>query len=109
MATTIFNMSRELITIDGKPLTKSNVDDEIMTLGKVSVNALMFMDGNDVKKIGGKEKVERFELAMRLNKGGEQELSSEQIVLVKGLIDSCYGPAVVGPSWILLDQKEQNV
>lgn len=109
----VIDFEQVLMAVDHEPLKdpRGKKDEktgeylEDLTLSAVAINALMVMDAPDVKKIGGKEKLYRFKLAQKIYDETKIDLSSEDIVLIKGLITGMYTPAVVGPSWEMLECK----
>jgi hypothetical protein len=60
------------------------------------------------KQIPGEEKLERFDLALRVKKcDGEVELTTDEISKVKGWIDELYAsPIVVARAWAMLEGEE---
>lgn len=76
-----------------------------MTLGVVSVNALMGQY-QDEQHLMGDEKFRRFQLAVRITEG-VQEVSAEEITLLKRLIGKAYTPMVVGPAYMALERDPE--
>lgn len=75
---------------------------EPVILKKVCINAL----GQGQEGIDGYEKLKRFKLMMKLDSGGEVELSVEEIMLIKTSVDKAYpSPLVVGQAWNMLDPQ----
>lgn len=93
-----------LKNVDGEPLIEPDAKGEVseVVLRKVLVNALMIPAEKDT----GTQKVEKYMLAMDIQKNDEVEVTPEQIVLLKSAVEKPYGPIVVGPVWNLLDQKD---
>jgi len=50
--------------------------------------------------------VEKYVLAMDIQKNDEVDVTPEQIVLLKGVIEKPYGPVVVGPVFAILNSVE---
>lgn len=67
---------------------------EDLTLGKVCVGALMSF--NPESRISGEEKVKRYDLALRIYKGGIIDVTSEEIVLMKKRVGEGFAVIVVG-------------
>jgi hypothetical protein len=90
-----------LLSYDGQP-TK-NERGENITLATIAVNALNahFED----ERAGFDEKLKRCELSRRLFPGGEQEISSEEITLIKTLVGRLYPPIIVGEVHRILEEK----
>jgi len=58
------------------------------------------------ENLSGKDKMKRFELAMKIKDSGEINLTSEEITLLKELIGKMYGTLIVGRCYEILDPKE---
>lgn len=97
------NVTTVLKNINGDDLIEPNAKGEAepVTVRKVIINALMTPEQKDT----GVQKVEKYSLAMDIQKQDEIELTPEQIVLLKEAIGKPYGPVVVGPVSMLLDGK----
>lgn len=52
----------------------------------------------------GEEKLKRYLLAMKVNVGGEVDLSPEEIVMIKDLVGKGFSPLVVGQVFGLLNE-----
>jgi hypothetical protein len=88
-----------------------DMNDEVMKLnGKdfLLVNACqeaLLATFPDEQGLGGKEKVERFLLAMKITDGLlPVEISIEEAAQIKMLVGKAYGPLVVGRVWEVLDK-----
>ena len=99
------NVSEVLTTIDKKPL---KVDGADMTLKDACIRALFALSNEDMKRQSGQEKMDRYTLGLKINKGGEVDLTVDEAAKVKGLIGETFGPVVVGPAWLLLEGKESK-
>jgi hypothetical protein len=85
-----------------------------LTLRKVIIRSLTELPQESVgmgmrpKQIPGEEKLERFDLALRVKKcDGEVELTTDEISKVKGWIDELYAsPIVVARAWAMLEGEE---
>jgi len=91
------NLSTLVTDPRGVPVKDGNED---LTVGNVCASALLTPDGKDQE---ANEKVKRFKLAMRVVEGGEQDLSMEEIVLLKTLIGKHYAPLIVGRTYEVLE------
>lgn len=87
---------------NGQPFLRGNPDP--VTLGSISCTALL-ANYEDEKGLSGKKKAERFALALKANKGGEQPLSATEIVLIKAVIEKAFGPLYVGRALEILGEK----
>jgi len=67
--------------------------DRPATVKHFIVNALALVNG---EQVSGEEKMRRYKLAMRLNEGGEQDLTPEDLSLIKSVIGVMYAPLIVG-------------
>ena len=83
------------------PQVKELVD---LTLKLVCTEALMSMP-KDPDALSGDDKVERYELAKLIYGGGDIELATEKIVLLKALVGKNYVPLIVGPAFRMLEGK----
>ncbi len=79
---------------------------EDLTLRSISTDVLLGQQPKE--EISGDEKVERYELAKVIHAGGQIDLESEQVSLLKKLISKLYVPLVVGPALKLLEGKEDE-
>lgn len=73
------------------------------TLGGVSIAALLGSYA-DEQGLSGEEKFRRYQLAERIHAGGMQEVSAEEVSLLKKLIGKNWPPAVLGPAYEALEQ-----
>lgn len=83
----------------GKPIKDGETS---LTLATVVVNALMVQSQDD-KDLSGKEKVEAYQLATRIVKGGVVDITSTEAALMKERVSKLYGALVVGQVWPILD------
>lgn len=81
----------------------------VMTLTIAAINALL-ATYDDEKQLSGKEKADRMQLALKINKKPKEvDLTAEQLSLVKSLIAKAYGPLIVGRAWELLELEPKAV
>lgn len=73
------------------------------TLGAVSIAALLGVYG-DEQGLSGEDKFKRYQLAERLHAGGVQDVSAEEVALIKKLVGKNWPPAVLGPAYEALEQ-----
>ena len=88
--------------IDGKPIEDQGV---VMTLGIIGTRALMQMDPKAEEP--GEQKVKDFQLAQKIVKGGEIEITADEATRLKHRIAKFFGPIIVGQAWPLLDGKTE--
>jgi hypothetical protein len=90
--------------LDGKPLQVPDGDStKNANLSFVATEALMAFDPQS--KESGENKAKFWALAMRVAKGGEVELTVEEVSMLKQKIGENFAPVVVGPAWELLEQR----
>jgi len=104
-------MEPDKVMLDGPgPMPGEKDERNPLVLKAVVCNALMSMDPQ--AKMSGEEKVKRYDLAMRVVKGdagdADEEFKVEEIALMKKVIGESYGPAIVGPSFHLLEAAEAD-
>lgn len=91
----------QLKDLDGNVIKEK---DKEVTLCTVALSALM-MSYEDERQLTGKEKADRYQLAMKINKRpGEVDVTAEQLAMVKMVIGKAFGPLVVGQVYELLEQ-----
>lgn len=79
-----------------------------LTLGMVAITALTGVFEEE-GRVAGAEKVRRMALALKIQAGGVMDCLSEDIVLLKRLIDLCYpSPEIVARAWEILDKDYDN-
>ena len=81
-----------LKTFTGDPINDAQGP---VTIGKVAIAALLASYADEMPT--GEEKLWRYNLARRLNVGGEVEISTDDAALIKRLVGKAYGAVVVGP------------
>jgi len=98
------NVLTTLKNLDGEDLIEPDAKGEVskVLLRNILVNALMIPAEKDT----GQQKVEKYMLAMDIQKHEEVEVTPEQIVLLKSVIEKPYGPIVVGPVFQILDGND---
>ena len=94
------DFSKQLVNLSGEPL-RDESSDRPVTLGYVIVNDLLSDDPKN--PLEGTEKLERYELAKAVHKGEKDDLSAEEIVLIKQLVGKLLSTMVVGQVFEMLD------
>lgn len=89
-----------LVGIAGQKMV--NEKEEPLTLGSVSVNALLGQY-QDEQGLSGEEKFRRYQIAERVSAADVQEVSAEEVSLIKRLIGKGYPPMLVGPAYVALE------
>jgi hypothetical protein len=90
------------------------LEENELTLKKVIIRSLTELPQESVgmgmrpKQIPGEEKLERFDLALRVKRcDGEIDLTTDEISKIKGWIDELYAsPIVVARAWAMLEGEE---
>jgi hypothetical protein len=90
------------------------LEENELTLRKVIIRSLTELPQESVgmgmrpKQIPGEEKLERFDLALRVKRcDGEIDLTTDEISKIKGWIDELYAsPIVVARAWAMLEGEE---
>lgn len=89
------NLDHVIVDLDGKPIAQDDSGKgKHADIRFVAVNALLASVPGDNPT--GDEKAQRYALAIRINAGGEQEFTPEELALVKRLVGQVYGPLIVG-------------
>lgn len=95
------NFGAVLEDFEGKKI----VDNERpVTLGAISINSLFAMAKDD--NTSGEEKLKRYDLGMRLKKGGVVDVTAEEVTLLKNLIGKFYSVLVVGQAYKILEGEK---
>jgi hypothetical protein len=88
------NLDISVYDLDGEPVVdRIKGMDRPATIKHFVVNALALVNG---EQVSGEEKMKRYKLAMRLNEGGKQEFTPEELALIKSVIGVMYSPLIVG-------------
>lgn len=98
------NFDTKLVNFEGEIL-KDGVGDKQKeaTLGVVCVNALMLPSPD--KNEDGNTKLKKYELALKIYKGGEVNIDTEDVALIKKDVSRAFGPMVVGQVYKILEDK----
>lgn len=81
----------------------AQLPENVATLGGVCIGALLGVYA-DEQSLSGDEKFKRYKLAERISAGGEQDVSAEEVALLKKLIGKNWPPAVLGPAYEALER-----
>lgn len=99
------DLDAKIVNLDGSALVDDKGKEVELTVRTVSVNSLM-SPYQDEAQITGDEKTRRAELARRLQSKDAGNLTSEDIALIKKLINKFYAsPLVVEQAWKALEKK----
>lgn len=95
------NLDTPVLDMEGEPLRESHKGAiRETTVKNYITNALAMANG---EQVSGEEKVTRYKLAMRLIEGGEQELSPEELSLIKRVVNM-YPPLILGQVYAWADK-----
>lgn len=92
------NLNAEIKTLNGKEVPTDTGDK--LTLKVVCRNALLA----DLR-VDPIEKFSRFKIAYKVEEGGEQEFSVDDVKKMKDCIGEVFPPLIMGQAWRLLDSK----
>lgn len=99
------NVSKQLFDLEGRELKFGDESKkENATVALVCKVALLNDDSQS-----GIDKYDSWKLARELEKGGEIELTSEQISKMKKLVHKFFNPIFVGPTFEALEGKVEEV
>lgn len=106
------NFTQEILTLEGKPRTeitlcaecKKVVSSDVLTLRRAAISALdmPFSDERDLAPI---KKYERGDLAHRIFRNDELDLSAEELTLLKKLTGKLYVSTIVWEIHNMLESK----
>ena len=98
----------------GKPPTNDEIIEHIkgalgavgnpITLGGIVAQALLAQYPND--QTSGAEKHRRYKLWFAVKAGGLQDLTAEDIAMIKDLIGKGWAPLIVGQCWEMLEGRD---
>jgi len=95
------DLTTVMLDIDGKLLKKGKDD---LTLKTVIISALLQLSV-DEKNLSIDEKLKRYDLALRIQKSDAISLESDDIVLIKKLVNKIYGTIIVGQVCNILEGR----
>ena len=98
------NFDKQLVDLDGTIIPDAKGNPAIPR--GISVDALLAAF-NDEQNIAGEEKLKRYILAEKIYKK-EDDLSVEELALLKKLIGKAYTPLIVGQSWKIIEEGENG-
>ncbi len=96
------NVDEKLTTLDGQTMMDSDAQGNAIeaSLKTLLVNAVLAPTEKEV----GVDKVKKYELAKMIFKGGEVDLTAEDITLIKKQVGENFAPIVVGQVFELLER-----
>lgn len=99
----LVNFNTEIVdVVSGKAFRDEG--DQIMTLRIASIRALVTPFKGE-EGLAADKKVERWELALRLKQQPDPfEVTAEEVVKIKELMNKLYGPGIIGPAYKLFKE-----
>lgn len=98
----IKNFDATLKDFDGSEIQDPNNDGKITPLTYYVKRALCTPFA-DEPGLPGDVKVERYATAMKVHKGGDVELTPEEVVEIKKCVGKCFAPVIVGQIYEILN------
>ena len=98
------NFGKVLVDFDGAAISAKDKNEAV--LRGVAVDALLAIY-QDEQNLSGEEKLKRYILAEKVYKK-EDDLTVEEIALLKKLIGKAYAPLIVGQAWKILEGKDDG-
>lgn len=116
------NFNKPLADLDGSPLDLTTMACQLCgrpmesrpaTLRGVCTDALVarYVDEQDPRSgqdLSGEDKMKRYALALKITVADEFDVTPEELALIRKLVAKMFGPRVMGPTWMLLDSKEEE-
>ena len=105
------NFNEPFVDLSNEPIIEKTqigkeTKDVTIILKAICTTALLALQ--EKENLSGEEKVKRYELAKRIFAGGEINLKTEQIVLLKDLIGKSFTPIIVGQAFRMLEGKRND-
>ena len=105
------DVTQQLRQLNGEPLANTteacrlcgrSQEETPVILRDILCNALM-TSRRDQKAVDGKKQVEQYELALRIQREDEVELSTQDAGKLQNLVAEIYAPLVTGQVWLILE------
>jgi len=100
----VINVNKELVQLNGQPIMDLDAEGKAVpaTVKTALVNAVLLPEQNEK----GVQKVQKYELAKKLYKAEKDvEVTAEDVVLLKKVVENSYAPLIVGQVLELLEGK----
>ena len=112
------DVTRKLMTIDSKPIDipdseaceacgRQRVNGRVMLLRNAMVDALLG-GYDDEAKLSGADKVERYQIALRVQNEDAPEMTIQDLALIQELVAKRYAPLVTGQVWMMLEGAKEK-
>ena len=102
----IINVTKGLFNLDGNAILDGSDNKNPMILRSVLCNALLSHRAEE--KLSGADKVERYDLAMRIHKNDKVEMEVKEVNTIMELIAAMYTPLIVGQVFPMLDPPSED-
>ena len=117
------DFSTQLVNIEGEPMEEPKFDPSTgepvmegegenakpvmlkVSLARVAKRVLL-TTFEDEKNLDADEKLKRWNLAQKINRGSKS-VSTEEVSLLKKLIAKAFSPAILGPAFTILEGEEE--
>lgn len=104
------DFDQKLRFLNGQDLKIKNGDEEvILTLKVACIEALLQNHPDDQESRAPGKAMAAYNLAMVVNKGGVQEVTSEDISMLKAKVEKHFAPLIIGQVWDLLEGKPSRI
>ncbi len=97
-----YNMDQVIVSFNGEPMKKSEVDDSPVKLGETLQMACI--NANTQTHSTGEAKLAIYRILQKVSGEGEVELEAGEVTLIKTLVGDIYGVGMVGPVYDILEQ-----
>jgi Cu2+-containing amine oxidase len=101
------NFDVTLFSMFGQPLTDQNGDP--LSLLLVCIDALTGEEENPKKRLTGKEKLDRYNLANKIRMGGVVDLETTEIATIREIVENKHPVIIVGQVVDLLERGENSI
>lgn len=102
------NFDIAITDLDGNEIKNSEKREEVVTLKHIAIMSLMNPVPKQNSTENGAIKFSRYQLAQKINVGGEVEITAEEISTLKEKIAESYSPLIVGRSYDILESNNKK-
>lgn len=106
------DFTKKIVDIEGSPLFDETIENgkvkrlnKFLDLRTIAVRALLSHE----EKITGEDKMKRFLLAMKIQNIDVLDLKTDEIVLVKKMVNENFSVLVAAQSCLLLENEEKKI
>lgn len=94
------NVTRNMLEIDGRVIRANDKD---VNLRECLINVLAYVPAS--RAVAIEDKIKRYKLAKKIFENETPDISAEEIVLLKKLLNETYGPTIVGQACEILESS----